>query len=197
MYIMRSLSNIVLFVCFCNNLTWAVTDWPAICPEIISKARWGGRTAIAVEYAIMPVKYVIIHHTVTPQCTTEESCSKIMQSIQNFHMENLEFHDIGYNFLVGEDGRIYEATGWHKVGAHTRTYNSKSLGLAFIGNFSEKRPNSKALKAARNFIQCAVELGEVDKNYILLGARQVSQTASPGLYLYNDIKDWPHFQRNP
>ncbi|KAG8225495.1 hypothetical protein J437_LFUL014141, partial [Ladona fulva] len=38
-------------------------------------------------------------------------------------------------FLIGGDGRIYEGVGWHKTGAHTRGYNSNSLGIAFIGNF--------------------------------------------------------------
>jgi peptidoglycan recognition protein len=26
--------------------------------------------------------------------------------------------DIGYNFIVGEDGNVYEGRGWTKVGAH-------------------------------------------------------------------------------
>ena len=36
--------------------------------------------------------------------------------------------DIGYNFLVGEDGNIYEGRGWGKVGAHARGHNSDSIG---------------------------------------------------------------------
>lgn len=37
---------------------------------------------------------------------------------------------------MGGDGKIYEAAGWHKVGAHTIGYNTRSLGLAFIGTFT-------------------------------------------------------------
>jgi N-acetylmuramoyl-L-alanine amidase len=36
--------------------------------------------------------------------------------------------DIGYNFLVGEDGNIYEGRGWTQTGAHCIGYNSKSIG---------------------------------------------------------------------
>ncbi|KAJ8967685.1 hypothetical protein NQ317_015430 [Molorchus minor] len=133
-------------------------DWPRICPDIIQRSQWEGRTPVAVDYAIVPVNYVVVHHTVTPECNSKSSCSEIMRSIQNFHMDNLEFHDIGYNFIVGGDGNVYEGAGWHKVGAHTRGYNSRSLGLAFIGNFSDKLPNPKQLKAAEDFLQCAVEL---------------------------------------
>lgn len=41
-----------------------------------------------------------------------------------------------FSFLVGGDGNVYEGASWHKVGAHTRGYNSRSLGLAFIGDFT-------------------------------------------------------------
>lgn len=46
---------------------------------------------------------------------------------------------MNYNsFLVGDDGNIYEGAGWYKIGAHTYGYNSKSIGLAFIGTFRGK-----------------------------------------------------------
>lgn len=39
--------------------------------------------------------------------------------------------DIGYNFIVGEDGNVYEGRGWDIVGAHAgvNTYNQQSLGI--------------------------------------------------------------------
>lgn len=49
------------------------------------------------------------------------------------------------------------------------------------------------MRAAKDFLECGVELGELDKNYKLLGARQVSSTASPGLRLYRKIKEWTHW----
>ena len=36
--------------------------------------------------------------------------------------------DIGYNFVVGEDGNVYEGRGWNSVGAHTYGYNNRSIG---------------------------------------------------------------------
>lgn len=42
------------------------------------------------------------------------------------------------SFIIGGDGNIYEGAGWHKIGAHTRGYNSRSLGIGFIGNFTGK-----------------------------------------------------------
>ena len=40
----------------------------------------------------------------------------------------LDWVDIGYSFLVGEDGNIYEGRGWRASGAHCVGYNSKSIG---------------------------------------------------------------------
>ncbi|XP_050310822.1 peptidoglycan-recognition protein 2-like [Anthonomus grandis grandis] len=186
---------LLFYVLFESSIAENGSDWPKICPDIITRNRWNARTAQAVEYALIPVKNVIIHHTVTEECKKEVNCTAIIQEIQNFHIDILEFPDIGYNFLIGGDGNIYEGAGWHKVGAHTRGYNSRSVGIAFIGNFSDKLPRSKSLKALKDFLQCGVELGEIDKEYNLYGARQVSPspTLSPGSRLFSELKTWPHF----
>lgn len=42
----------------------------------------------------------------------------------------LDWIDIGYNFIVGEDGNVYEGRGWGINGAHSgkNFYNKNSLG---------------------------------------------------------------------
>lgn len=167
------------------------------CPEIITRTRWGGRIPLEVDYSLIPIEYVIVHHTVTPTCSNEKTCSEMIKSIQNFHMENLEFHDIGYNFLIGGDGKVYEGVGWHKVGAHTYGYNTRSLGVALIGDFTETLPTSEQLQATKDLLACGVELGELDARYKLLGGRQVGSTLSPGLKLYREISKWPNFAKAP
>lgn len=79
-----------------QKLQFFITGWPNVCPEIISRSRWNGRTPFAVDYSIVPTKNVIIHHTVTTECNSVTECSRMIREIQNFHMDNLEFHDIGY-----------------------------------------------------------------------------------------------------
>jgi len=64
--------------------------------------------------------------------------------------------DIGYNFLVDEDGNVYEGRGWDTVGAHTYGYNRVSIGIGFIGEFSYRTPNSAALDAAKQLISYGV-----------------------------------------
>jgi len=64
--------------------------------------------------------------------------------------------DIGYNFLVGEDGNVYEGRGWNNMGAHVRGHNRNSIGIAIIGNFGSRKPNYAALYAATQLIRCGV-----------------------------------------
>ncbi|GJQ80278.1 PGRPS1 [Trypoxylus dichotomus] len=169
----------------------------ASCPTIFSKDRWGGRSAKHIDYIVRPVKYVIIHHTVSQSCSDENACCEQLTNIQSYHMDELSFNDIGYNFMIGGDGNIYEGVGWHKEGAHTYGYNKKSIGIAFIGDFRRVAPNQKQLKAAQKLIQCGEELGELDRRYRLLGARSVSATESPGLALFRELTSWKGFTRNP
>ena len=51
--------------------------------------------------------------------------------------------DIGYNFVIGGDGRVYEGRGWDRVGAHTKGWNSISVSFAVMGDFRDHLPNLK------------------------------------------------------
>ncbi|CAD7090194.1 unnamed protein product [Hermetia illucens] len=180
---------------FCGALI--ICNANSNCPKIKTRSKWGGKTAISIEYQNIPVQYVIIHHTVTSKCGTFATCSQQVANIQHYHMHDLGWSDIGLNFLIGNDGNVYEGAGWNKVGAHTLGYNRKSIGIAFIGDFSDELPSEKALQAAKSLLACGVSNGYLARNYRLLGARQVISTESPGLELYGEIQDWDNWVPKP
>lgn len=64
--------------------------------------------------------------------------------------------DIGYSFLVGEDGRGYEGRGWRYVGAHTSGYNSVGHAICTMGDFMSVRPNDAAMMAVQHLIDCCL-----------------------------------------
>jgi len=164
------------------------------CPHIVNRKDWGAREPDSVEYIAFPLDYAIIHHTATEPCNNRDECSQMLRSIQNFHMNpDNDFGDIGYSFMVGGDGNVYEGRGWHKQGAHLYGYNSRSIGIAFIGDFTNISPTPEQIKAGKSLLACGVKLGELSKNYKLHGAKQVSATESPGARLYNKMKNWPHY----
>jgi N-acetylmuramoyl-L-alanine amidase len=102
--------------------------------HLVSRSTWGARVPKGTtSLPHPPATYVVIIHTVTDACDTEASCSAEVRKIQKWHMDQMLFNDIAYNFLVGGDGQTYEGRGWNVTGAFAPEVNNKSLGIAFIG----------------------------------------------------------------
>lgn len=73
------------------------TDPPVECPNIISRSQWTIAPAGDVNYLILPIPYVVIQHTVTPECETRDACKARVEGIRSFHMDNLGWDDIAYS----------------------------------------------------------------------------------------------------
>ncbi|CAG0900370.1 unnamed protein product [Darwinula stevensoni] len=101
------------------------------------------------------------------------------------------------NFLVGEDGNVYEGRGWDRVGAHTPGFNSRGIAISVIGNYMEVLPNSAAMNTIEDLIDCGIGLGKIQSGYSLMGHRQASATLCPGDMLYDEITTWDHFDPSP
>lgn len=110
-------------------------------------------------------------------------CAWRIRNTQTYHKYFRGFDDIGYNFLIGGDGRAYEGRGWNKQGAHTKGFNEKSIGIAFSGIFKQKIPPDQQLRAAQQLIKIGVETRKLDPNYRLYGACQMRPTDSSGTAL--------------
>lgn len=121
------------------------------------------------------------------------SCIEHVQDIQKFHIESRGFNDIAYNFLIAGDGFVYVGRGWDYQGAHTKGFNANTICIAFIGNFDKYSPIVSQLNQAQKLLEEGVKLNKIAANYNLYGQRQLTATQSPGTYLYNFIKTWPHW----
>ncbi|KAJ8930233.1 hypothetical protein NQ314_016959, partial [Rhamnusium bicolor] len=101
-----------------------------ICPNIISREEWNASAPKGVQpLKVNPPPYVVVHHSATPSCNSTEDCKSRVKGFQNYHMQTLGWKDIGYNFLIGGDGNIYEGRGWGIHGAHVPKYNARSIGI--------------------------------------------------------------------
>jgi peptidoglycan-recognition protein LB len=104
--------------------------------SIVTRDEWGAKPPKEVVHIEGAVPYVIIHHSYQPAaCYTNETCIKAMQSMQSFHQDDRGWADIGYNFAVGGDGRVYQGRGFNVMGAHAPPYNNKSIGICLIGDW--------------------------------------------------------------
>ncbi|KRT84862.1 hypothetical protein AMK59_2190 [Oryctes borbonicus] len=165
----------------------------AQCPEVVSRQSWGARPQQRHGWGSLavPAAYVIVHHTRTPKCTTRRNCEKMVRSLQNVHMKYNGRDDIGYNFLIGEDGNIYEGVGWNRAVTNIPSYDRDSLHIAVMGDYTSTLPDEKVLDAMKRLIQCAVSRSTIDVNYQVFGHRQVELDDCPGTRLLQEIKKWP------
>ena len=186
----KFLACLVLAVC-------AIVSVNGQCPTIVSRSGWGARPANSGILPTRPAPWVVIHHTASAACTTQAACSIQMRSIQNSHINTNGWADIGYNFLVGGDGLVYEGRGWGRQGAHSPGYNSRSVGISFIGTFTTELPVLAARNNAQALIRCGVNMGNISSAYWLIGHRQDIATECPGTSLFNEIRTWAQFNANP
>ncbi|XP_052897715.1 peptidoglycan-recognition protein LC-like isoform X5 [Anopheles moucheti] len=145
----------------------------------------------------LPANLVIIAHTATEGCTTQQACIALVQSIQRYHINQTNYGDIGYNFLIGGDAFVYEGRGWLKVGAHTKNYNTISQGIAFIGNYETvDRPTEQQMEQLELLLHNGTEGGWLAQDYKLHGASQLKTTISPGKLLMEKLRLLLHFSEN-
>ena len=105
-------------------------------------------------------------------------------------MERL-WNDIGYNFLAGGDGFVYEGRGWDAVGREG--WDSDSIGVCFVGNFNVDEPSGWQTRAFLALIEWGVASGKVRPDYKLVAACQRERTESPGQKLYREMQKWGHW----
>ena len=92
-----------------------------------------------------PVERIVIHDTATPNNDPLTAIARI-QSIYRFHAVSNGWGDIGYNYLIDRDGKIYEGRlgGNGSRGAHAFTnttnqnFNYGSVGIALIGEYKSE-----------------------------------------------------------
>ncbi|KAG5879651.1 hypothetical protein JTB14_014977 [Gonioctena quinquepunctata] len=166
--------------------------------DIIDRQNWGAVSPKSRQnLGRNPPPFVVVHHSETPACETLEKCKQRIRNIQNYHMNNRGWDDIGYNFLIGGDGNIYEGRGWGIRGSHVPKYNARSIGICLIGNFGNTPPPYAQLEALRNLIACAKDIGKITSDYHLIGHRQGKSTDCPGDALFEELKRMSNWDPHP
>ncbi|MET7981156.1 MULTISPECIES: peptidoglycan recognition protein [unclassified Streptomyces] len=122
-------------------------------PSIITRRGWGANENLRERGFLYTksVKAAFVHHTASGNKYSCSQAPSVIRSIYRYHVVSSGWRDIGYNFLVDKCGNIYEgrAGGVAKavMGAHTRGFNTNSMGIAVIGSFGTTKPTDATLKA--------------------------------------------------
>ncbi|MFI2456409.1 N-acetylmuramoyl-L-alanine amidase [Streptomyces sp. NPDC019539] len=122
-------------------------------PGIVTRKGWGANEALREKQFVYTktVQAAFVHHTATGNRFTCQQSASVLRSIYRYHVESSGWRDIGYNFAVDKCGNIYEgrAGGVAKpvLGAHTRGFNTNSMGIAVLGTYSSTTPPRAAVDA--------------------------------------------------
>uniref|UniRef100_A0A1B6MPG0 Peptidoglycan-recognition protein n=2 Tax=Graphocephala atropunctata TaxID=36148 RepID=A0A1B6MPG0_9HEMI len=162
--------------------------------SIKSRSQWGAAPPKDTPTRISgAVPWVIIHNSEGSSDCSGKPCKEIIHNIQDYHMNEKNWVDIAYNFLVAPTGEVFEGRGWGVVGASAPKYNNKSVGICLIGSYERESPPEAQLAATQELIASGVKQARIQTLYKLIGHRQVHNTDCPGDKLYRIIKHWPHY----
>lgn len=75
------------------------------------------------------LRRIIIHCS-----ATREGEEVSVETIRNWHTSPpRNWSDIGYHFVIGLDGTVFQGRPIDNQGAHTRGHNADSIGICYIG----------------------------------------------------------------
>ncbi len=192
-------------------------------PGIVSRARWGAdesltRTSGACERAHYPVQQLFVHHTAGTNHDPHPAAT--MRAILYYHVVRRGWCDIGYNFVISPRGRVFEgraARAYHPwelhdgedrsarvvTGAHVLEFNSGSVGISLMGNYSTAPLPRRARRALVGLLAWEADRHNLKprgrhvyrnpatpvarKLFVIAGHRDAGQTACPGGNVYRAL----------
>ena len=150
-----------------RHVVWRTDAAPAAAavsePSVVSRAAWGANESYRFDSggnevwppAFYKTQKLIVHHTAGQNDDPDPAAT--VRAIYYYHAVTRGYGDIGYNFLIDAQGRVYKgrwsgpandrnqaddtATGENAQGdgvtaAHTAGWNSGTVGIAMLGTYS-------------------------------------------------------------
>ena len=88
----------------------------------------------------------IVHCSASPASTTKED-------LYRWHVQENGWSDIGYHFMISQDGEVHGCRPIEVVGAHCRGHNTGSIGTCLIGNDKFTSDQLKSLQSLHNILK--------------------------------------------
>jgi hypothetical protein len=177
-------------------------------PGVYGRATWGARAPSLPAVASPDFRLAVVHHSVSANDYSPAHVPAMLRAIQSFHMDVQGWSDIGYNFAVDHWGRIWEAHAGGItraiIGGHARGFNTGSVGVVVLGEFSAAAPSTAAVNAVGELLAWKFAIHRVDPRTIvpytttggtshpagatvnlprIVAHRDVGSTACPGNHL--------------
>ena len=132
-----------------------VAEAAATTPDVVTRAEWGADESLKhisgdCKRDFAPLQQIFVHHTAAEPKGQDYDAA--MRAIYWYHVKGRGWCDIGYNFVVAPNGRLFEGRwardyapfelhssenldGEAVVGAQVEGFNTGSIGVSLMGNY--------------------------------------------------------------
>ena len=137
-------------------------------PAIVPRKGWNADEKIrrAGPSFAATLRLALVHHTAGGNGYTAAEAPAMVRAIQLYHVKGNGWNDVGYNFLVDRFGTVYEGRygGIERnvVGAHAEGFNTGSVGVAVLGEYSSLAVTAKARESVARLLAWRLDLAHVD-----------------------------------
>jgi len=119
---------------------------------------------------------IFVHHSASPKATTT------VEDIRHWHLER-GWKDIGYHFIIENDGTVQFGRPEAEIGSHTKGQNRFSIGICVVGNTNVEPPSPPQIQSLKVLCQSLFEKYNLTWKSVY-GHKDFGQTECPGRMLY-------------
>jgi hypothetical protein len=137
-------------------------------PKIVPRSGWNADEKIrrGTPSFAPAVRFSVVHHTAGSNGYTAAQSPSVVRAIQLYHVRGNGWNDIGYNFLVDKYGQVFEGryggVDRNVVGAHAEGFNTGSVGVAVLGEYSSLAVTGTAKDALARLLAWRLDLAHLD-----------------------------------
>lgn len=131
--------------------------WPAAAlaapdrPDLRPRSAWATGCPVKGPLLAEDVKFLLVHHTLTPNTDKAAAIPARLRSVYAFHTQHRGWNDVAYNFFVDAYGTIWEGRQGSIAGPVRGDATGGSQGFAqlacFVGDFTKVAPTPAAMTA--------------------------------------------------
>ena len=118
---------------------------------------------------------IIVHCT-----ATKEGQSVSVADVTKWHKAR-GFNTIGYHYLIGLNGEVWEGRKEQIVGAHTEGHNSNSIGVCYVGGLdaNSKPKDTRTAAQKESLLKLIKKLKERYPKATVHGHKEFAAKACP------------------
>jgi len=196
-------------------------------PQILPRSTWDNSADLRALLTWMPqnekypsdwqpVERIVFHHAATPTVDPVSAIQRI-QSIYRFHSITKGWGDIGYNYIIDQEGKIYEGRygGNGSRAAHVfrdsdrYNFNFGTIGVVLLGTYSNEDMSEQMYDSAARLAGWLATMNNLDPSatktssiwdqnannfsgtftgLTVLGHKNIESTDCPGMINLNKIR---------